>query len=128
MGNPRDQMTRYMEFVIIFSSESGTIFFRISLFIPNGICSNKVQSSTYTNRKSLIFRILCVYITNFKFPEFLLLIQIFMLVLNKKTYVMYFSKVILMSTHMFLWRNRKIYPKINLSDIKNMYMSIASPL
>ena len=43
VGNPHDQMTRCMEFVTIFSSASGRIFFRISLLIPNGIYSNKAQ-------------------------------------------------------------------------------------
>ena len=33
VGNPRDQMTRYTEFVTIFSSASGRIFFRISRFV-----------------------------------------------------------------------------------------------
>ena len=81
-------MTKYTEFVTIFSSLQVGIF-RISLFIPNGICSNKVfllsvwvtgtmymnvdqkqssnvlenqtrlQNSTDTTRKSLIFRVLC---------------------------------------------------------------------
>ena len=35
-------MTRCTEFVTIFSSTSGRIF-RISRFIPDGICSNKAQ-------------------------------------------------------------------------------------
>ena len=43
VGNQRDRMTKYM-FITIFSSASGSIF-RISLFIPNGICSNKAQST-----------------------------------------------------------------------------------
>ena len=44
MGNPHDQMTRYTEFVTILTSAYKVGFFRISLFILNGICSNKAQS------------------------------------------------------------------------------------
>ena len=44
VGSPGDQMTRYTKFVTIISSAQGRLF-RISLFIPNGICSNNVQST-----------------------------------------------------------------------------------
>ena len=40
-GNPRDQITK---FVSVFSPASDMIFFRISRFKPDGICSNKAQS------------------------------------------------------------------------------------
>ena len=44
MGNPLDQMTRYMEFVKILAPHK-VGYFRISVFIPNGICLNKLQST-----------------------------------------------------------------------------------
>ena len=48
VGNPRDQMTRCTEFVTIFRSAPGKIF-RISRFMPDGICSNKAQSTRKIN-------------------------------------------------------------------------------
>ena len=73
VGNPHDQMTRCTEFVTIFSSALGKPydqmtrctefvlflalhqvgFFRISRFIPDGICSNKAQST----RKITLFQV-----------------------------------------------------------------------
>ena len=54
VGNPHDRMTRCAEFVAIFSSASGSFFFRISRFILDGICSNKAQST----RKIKLFQMI----------------------------------------------------------------------
>ena len=38
-------MTRYTVVFFVFLVPHKVVLFRISLFIPNGICSNKVQST-----------------------------------------------------------------------------------